>query len=143
MLAGATRHSPRADEFIQMFGIFRAARVPADIRMQQNLWSVQQAVDYMRSKTPWLDEDVARVDAEIYLRRPPGYGVAYTIGKLQMDALLADRASQLGTDFSLREFHDQFLASGQLPIALIRYEMIGEGDEVALFWKTPPIPAAN
>lgn len=143
MLAGATRHSPRADEFIQMFGIFRAARVPADIRMQQNLWSVQQAVDYMRSKTPWLDEDVARVDAEIYLRRPPGYGVAYTIGKLQMDALLADRASQLGTNFSLREFHDQFLAAGRLPIALIRYEMIGEEEEVALFWKTPPIPAAN
>lgn len=143
MLAGATRHSPRADEFIQMFGIFRAARVPADIRMQQNLWSVQQAVDYMRSKTPWLDEDVARVDAEIYLRRPPGYGVAYTIGKLQMDALLADRASQLGTDFSLREFHDEFLAAGRLPIALIRYEMIGEEEEVALFWKTPPIPAAN
>jgi len=143
MLAGATRHSPRADEFIQMFGIFRAARVPADIRMQQNLWSVQQAVDYMRSKTPWLDEDVARVDAEIYLRRPPGYGVAYTIGKLQMDALLADRASELGTDFSLREFHDEFLAAGQLPIALIRYEMIGAQEEVALFWKTPPIPAAN
>jgi hypothetical protein len=142
-LAGATRHSPRADEFIQMFGIFRAARVPADIRMQQNLWSVQQAVDYMRSKTPWLDEDVARVDAEIYLRRPPGYGVAYTIGKLQMDALLADRATQLGKDFSLREFHDQFLAAGRLPIALIRYEMIGESEEVALFWKTPPIPAAN
>lgn len=143
MLAGATRHSPRADEFIQMFGIFRAARVPADIRMQQNFWSVQQAVDYMRSKTPWLDEDVARVDAEIYLRRPPGYGVAYTIGKLQMDALLADRASQLGTDFSLREFHDEFLAAGRLPIALVRYEMTGADEEVALLWKTPPIPAAN
>lgn len=142
-LAGATRHSPRADEFIQLFGIFRAARVPADIKMQQNLWSVAQAVDYMRSKTPWLDEDVARVDAEIYLRRPPGYGVAYTIGKLQMDALLADRATQLGTDFSLRAFHDEFLAAGRLPIALIRYEMTGEKEEVDLFWKTPPIPAAN
>lgn len=142
-LAGATRHSPRADEFIQLFGIFRAARVPADIKMQQNLWSVAQAVDYMRAKTPWLDEDVARVDAEIYLRRPPGYGVAYTIGKLQMDALLADRASQLGGDFSLRVFHDEFLAAGRLPIALIHYEMIGEKEEVALFWKTPPIPAAN
>lgn len=143
MLTGATRHSPRADEFIQLFGIFRAARVPADIKMQQNLWSVAQAVDYMRSKTPWLDEDVARVDAEIYLRRPPGYGVAYTIGKLQMDALLADRATQLGTDFSLRKFHDEFLAAGRLPIALIRYEMTGEKEEVALFWKTPPIPAPN
>jgi len=143
MLAGATRHSPRADEFIQIFGIFRAARVPADIYMQQNRWGVGEAVEYMREKTPWLDEDVARVDAEIYLRRPPGYGVAYTIGKLQMDALLADRASQLGDAFSLREFHDEFLAAGRLPIALLRYEMTGQDDEVALLWKTPPIPKAS
>ncbi|EAQ29336.1 hypothetical protein NAP1_01150 [Erythrobacter sp. NAP1] len=140
MLAGGTVHSPRADEFMQIFGIFRAARVPADVYMQHNIWSVPEAVAYMREKTPWLDEDVARVDAEIYLRRPPGYGVAYTIGKLQMDALLADRASQLGEEFSLREFHDQFLAAGRLPIALVRYEVTGLDEEVALFWQTPPIP---
>ncbi len=143
MLAGGTAHSPRADEYMQLFGIFRAARVPADVYMQQNVWNVQQAVDYMRAQTPWLDEDVARVDAEIYLRRPPGYGVAYTIGKLQMDALLADRAQQLGEAFSLREFHDEFMAAGRLPIALIRYEMTGEADEVARFWETPPIPPAD
>ena len=142
MLAGGTAHSPRADEFMQLFGIFRAARVPADVYMQHNRWNVRQAVDYMRAKTEWLDEDVARVDAEIYLRRPPGYGVAYTIGKLQMDALLADRASQLGADFSLREFHDEFMAVGRLPIALIRYELTGEDDEVSLLWATPPIPPA-
>ena len=94
----------------------------------------------MRLKTPWLDEDVARVDAEIYLRRPPGYGIAYTIGKLQMDALLADRSQQLGESFSLQEFHDNFLAAGRLPISLIRYEMTGLDDEVRLFWTTPPIP---
>ncbi|GMN03792.1 DUF885 family protein [Erythrobacter sp. MTPC3] len=139
-ITGATAHSPRADEYMQIFGIFRAARVPADARMQQNVWDVREAVDYMKAKTPWLDEDVARVDAEIYLRRPPGYGVAYTIGKLQMDALLADRAVQLGEEFSLREFHDRFLANGRLPIALTRYEMTGEADEVAAFWNTPPIP---
>ena len=143
MLAGATRDRPRADEFMQLFGIFRAARVPADINMQRNGWKVTEAVGYMRSKTPWLDEDVARVDAEIYLRRPPGYGIAYTIGKLQMDALLADRASQLGEAFNLKDFHDQFLAAGRLPIALVRYEMTGADDEVALFWNTPPIPPAD
>lgn len=140
MLAGATRHSPRADEFIELFGIFRAARVPADVFMQHNRWDVREAVSYMRLKTPWLDEDVARVDAEIYLRRPPGYGIAYTIGKLQMDALLADRSQQLGESFSLKEFHDNFLAAGRLPISLIRYEMTGLDDEVRLFWTTPPIP---
>jgi len=117
--------------------------VPADINMQRNGWKVTEAVGYMRSKTPWLDEDVARVDAEIYLRRPPGYGIAYTIGKLQMDALLADRASQLGEAFNLKDFHDQFLAAGRLPIALVRYEMTGADDEVALFWNTPPIPPAD
>jgi hypothetical protein len=142
-LAGATRHSPRADEYMALFGIFRAARVPADIAMQQNRSNVREAVEFMRQRTPWLDEDVARVDAEIYLRRPPGYGVAYTIGKMQMDALLADRATQLGEAFSLRAFHDEFLAAGRLPIALIRYEMTGADDEVALFWTTPPIPPAG
>ncbi|WP_252260363.1 DUF885 family protein [Erythrobacter aurantius] len=143
MLAGGTVHSPRADEFMMLFGIFRAARVPADVYMQHNRWNVREAVDFMRAKTEWLDEDVARVDAEIYLRRPPGYGVAYTIGKLQMDALLADRASQLSSDFVLKDFHDQFMASGRLPIALVRYEMTGLDDEVALFWTTPPIPPAD
>ncbi|WP_338242478.1 DUF885 family protein [Aurantiacibacter hainanensis] len=141
VLAGGTEHTPRGDEYMMLFGIFRAARVPADIYMQHNAWDVREAVDFMRAQTPWLDEDVARVDAEIYLRRPPGYGVAYTIGKLQMDALLADRAMQLGDDFVLRDFHDEFMAAGRLPIALIRYEMTGEADEVALFWDTPPIPA--
>lgn len=135
--------SPRAEEFIQLFGIFRAARVPADIHMQHNRWSVAQAVASMRRMTPWLDEDVARVDAEIYLRRPPGYGLAYTIGKLQMDALLSERARQLGPGFVLRNFHDQFLAAGRLPISLIRYEMTGDSSEVERFWRTPPIPPAD
>ena len=141
-LAGAPV-SPRAEEFIQLFGIFRAARVPADIQMQHNRWSVAEAVASMRRMTPWLDEDVARVDAEIYLRRPPGYGLAYTIGKLQMDSLLAERARQLGAGFVLRDFHDQFLAAGRLPISLIRYEMTGERNEVDRLWRTPPIPAAD
>ena len=142
MTAGAVAN-PRAEEFIHLFGIFRAARVPADIRMQHNQWSVAEAVAYMRRMTPWLDEDVARVDAEIYLRRPPGYGVAYTIGKLQMDALLAEQAQRLGPRFVLRDFHDRFLAAGRLPIALVRYEMTGEADQVARFWRTPPIPPAD
>ena len=139
MTAGAVK-SPRAEELIKLFGIFRAARVPADIRMQQNQWKVADAVAYMRRMTPWLDEDVARVDAEIYLRRPPGYGVAYTIGKLQVDALLAERSMQLGPKFVLRDFHDEFLAAGRLPIALIRYQMTGAPEAVAAFWSTPPIP---
>ncbi len=142
MTAGAV-DNPRAEEFIYLFGIFRAARVPADIQMQRNRWTVRQAVAAMRAATPWLDEDVARVDAEIYLRHPPGYGLAYLAGKLQMDALLAEEAARLGDKFSLRDFHDRFLAAGRLPIALIRYEMGGQGSDLQAMWRTPPIPPAD
>lgn len=142
MVAGAVDDSPRAKEYIYLFGIFRTARVPADIRMQLNQWKVAEAVDYMRAMTPWLDEDVARVDAEIYLRRPPGYGLSYLIGKLQMEELLAARARQLGDKFVLKDFHDQFLAAGRLPIAVTHYEMTGDAAKVSRFWHTEPIPPA-
>ena len=142
MTAGAVEN-PRAEEFIYLFGIFRAARVSADINMQRNRWTLPQAVAAMRAATPWLDDDVARVDAEIYLRHPPGYGLAYLTGKLQMDALLAEESARLGDKFNLRDFHDRFLSLGRMPIALIRYEMSGDGAEIADMWKTPPIPRAD
>ncbi len=140
MQAGVLKNYPRVDELIYLFGVFRAARVPADVRMQRNEMTVQEAVDFMREKTPWLDENVARVDAEIYLRRPPGYGVGYTIGNLQMRKLFADRSNQLGDAFNVKEFHDAFLAVGRLPISLIRWEMTGLDDEVRDFWDIAPMP---
>lgn len=143
MMAAGAVENRRAEEYIYQFGIFRAARVPADINMQQNLWTVKQAVAGMRAATPDLDEDVARVDAEIYLRHPPGYGLAYLLGKLQMDALLAEESRRLGDRFTLRDFHDRFLAAGRLPIALIAYEMSGDARDLAPMWRTPPIPARD
>lgn len=141
MQAGVLAGRPRVDELIYLFGIFRAARVPADIGMQRNEMTVEQAVGYMRDRTPFLDADVARVDAEIYLRRPPGYGIGYTVGYLQMRKLLADRRWQLGEQFDIRQFHDDFLSRGRLPLALLRWEITGLDDEVRQFWNWQPIPA--
>lgn len=140
MWAGVLDEYPRVDELIYLFGIFRAARVTADVKMQRNEMSVQDAIDYMRAKTPWLDENVARVDAEIYLRRPPGYGIGYTIGNLQMRKLLADRADQLGDAFTVKEFHDAIMDAGRLPISLIRWEMTGIENEIIDFWRTELLP---
>jgi uncharacterized protein (DUF885 family) len=80
-----------------------------------------------------MDEDVARIDCEIYLRRPT-YGNAYMMGKVQIDRLVADRAPQLGDKFTLLEFHDAFLAAGHIPVSLIRWEMTGLDDEVRALW---------
>ena len=53
--------------------------------------------------------------------------MTYTIGKAQREALMADRAQQLGDRFDLGRFHDEFLSAGTIPISLIRWEMTGYG----------------
>jgi hypothetical protein len=140
MQAGLFDELPRVRELIQIFGIFRAARVPADVWLQTRQMGVEQVIDYWLPRVPFLDRNVARVDAEIYLRRPPGYGIGYTIGSLQMQRLLADRKRQLGDDFDLKAFHDSLMTSGRLPLSLLRWEMTGLDDEVKQFWKREPIP---
>ena len=134
MNAGVIDDLPRVRELIYVFGIFRAARVPADVWLQSNEMTVDEVVDWWRERTPWLDVDVARVDAEIYLRRPPGYGLGYTVGMLQMQRLVGDRKRQLGDRFVLQDLHDAFMAAGRLPVSLIRWEITGLEDEVSELW---------
>lgn len=139
---GFLEDRPRVRELIDIFGIFRAVRVAGDIDLQLNRKTVPQVVADWQAWTPWLDPNVARVDAEIYLRRPPGYGLGYTVGMIEMQKLLADRRHQLGERFVLKDFHDQFMAAGSLPIALIRYDLTGLDDEVRHFWRRDPLPPA-
>jgi len=130
---------PRGKELIYVFGIFRAVRTAADVRMQRNEMDAKEAASYWIKWTPYLDEDVARVDAEIYLRRPPGYGLSYTIGSFELSKLLMDRQHQLGADFSLKDFHDYLMQAGWLPVSLLRYDLTGYDDEVSRFWQRTPL----
>jgi hypothetical protein len=143
MQAGLFEEQPRVRELIQIFGIFRAARVPADVWLQTRRMNVNEVVNYWLERVPYLDRNVARVDAEIYLRRPPGYGIGYTVGTLQMKRLLADRKQQLGDGFKLQVFHDELMDAGRLPLSLIRWEMTGLDDEVLHFWQQEPMPKGN
>ena len=140
MNAGLLDDKPRVRELIYLFGIFRAARMPADVWLQLNIMSAEEVADYWIERVPYLDRDVARVDAAIYLRRPPGYGLGYTTGMLQMQTLLAERKRQLGEAFRLRDFHDELLAAGRLPLSLIRWEMTGNDTGIAAFWAREPLP---
>jgi hypothetical protein len=64
----------------------------------------------------------------------PGYELAYGTGFVQHFKLLGDRAQQLGKDFNMREFLDEFFAAGMVPYALIRWEMTGLTDEIEKLW---------
>lgn len=138
--AGLLDSLPRTKELYYLFQIKRATRNKAEVMMHDNKFTIDDAVKSMMDNVEFLDADVARVDAEIYLRRP-AYGSGYQMGKLQIDQLLSDRFHQLKDKFNLKQFHDEFLAAGTIPISLIRYEMTGYGDEVGDFWKRIPGPS--
>ena len=57
-----------------------------------------------------------------------------------MQALLAERKRQLGEAFSLKDFHDEFMAAGRLPLSLIRWEMTGNDEDVVALWAREPLP---
>jgi hypothetical protein len=127
--AGLLDERPRTRELFYIAQLKRAARIPAELAMQTGRWSLQQAIDYLVAEVPLMEENLARYDLAIYLRRP-AYGMNYTVGKAQMERLVADRSRQLGDQFDLGRFHDEFLAMGSIPIALIRWEMTGLDDEI-------------
>ncbi|WP_414901486.1 DUF885 family protein [Sphingomonas flavalba] len=129
----------RTREFIYIFGLFRAARTIGDVKMQRNQMTVGETMAFWKEWTPYLDDNVARVDAAIYIRRPPGYGMTYTIGAMQLQQLLVDRKRQLGDAFSLRAFHDYLMNTGRLPVSLLRYDLTGHDDEVRRFWNHVPL----
>ncbi|MHB9881172.1 DUF885 family protein [Pacificimonas sp. ICDLI1SI03] len=130
---------PRTRELIYIFGLFRAARTIGDVKMQRNEMTVDQTMQFWKEWTPYLDDDVARVDAGIYIRRPPGYGMTYTIGAMQLQKLLVDRKRQLGEDFSIKGYHDYLMNTGRLPVSLLRYDLTGYDDEIREMWDHQPL----
>lgn len=135
--AGLLDAEPRVRELIYVFSLWRAARTIGDIHNQRNDWTVRETHDFWIESTPWMDEGVAHRYS--HLRASPGHGLEYTIGMIEMYRLLSDRAQQLGEDFVLKEFHDEFISRGPLPISLIRYEMTGFDDDVSRFWNRTPL----
>lgn len=131
--AGLLDERPRTRELFYIAQLKRVLRVPVEVKMQTGEFTLEEAVQFLMDEVPFMDENLARYDLQIYLRRP-AYGMTYLTGKMQFEKLLADRSRQLGEDFNLGKFHDDFLASGSIPLSLIRWEMTGLDDEVKKLW---------
>ncbi|OYZ13711.1 MAG: hypothetical protein B7Y35_07585 [Sphingomonadales bacterium 28-64-96] len=136
--AGFFDDRPRVKELIYHFGLWRAARTVGDIENQRNEKTAAEVANWWRKVTPFLDADVARKYAHI--RTLPGHGLEYTIGNVQMWELLAAARHKQGERFNLRNFHDDFIRRGRIPMALIRYEMLGDDTMEHALFARPPIP---
>ena len=65
----------------------------------------------------------------------PGQAITYQIGKSQILAFLADARTRDGAAFNLLHFNDTLWRNGNVPIALQRWEYLGDASEIALIDK--------
>ena len=131
--AGLLDAVPRARELTWILLAFRAARALGDLMVHSGDWTVEEAVDFAVKNTPrgWVKPDGRTIwgDIGLYLRQP-GYGTSYVYGKIQLERLMADKAIQLGDNFQLRDFFDDYFSRGVIPASLIRWEMTGHDDAI-------------
>lgn len=141
--AGLFDDSPRAREIVWIMLAQRAARGLASLYAQANLFDIQQAKDFQVRWTPrgWMrpDLDLLGFEQQLYLRQP-GYGTSYVTGKHLLDQLVKDRASQLGAGFSMRRFFEEVNGAGMIPVALIRWQVTGQDDEIRALTSPEPEP---
>ena len=55
----------------------------------------------------------------------PGQALSYKIGQLKIRELRNRAEASLGDDFDVKEFHDQVLNSGSLPLVLLEEKING------------------
>ena len=101
--------------------LWRAVRIVLDVGLHTRGMSPEQATDYLADR---LAMDRARAASEVsrYCAWPT-YQLCYAVGRREILHLRDAYRERAGGSFQLREFHDQFLAYGGLPVSLIRWGM--------------------
>jgi len=56
----------------------------------------------------------------------PGYFIAYTARRAQIETLLAEYRAKAGAGASLRDFHDRLLCYGSTPLSIIGPELLAD-----------------
>ena len=126
--AGLYDDSPRSREIIYNFARLRALRVEVDVKLALGRFSMAQAAEYLARTVP-MDRRTAQGEAADFATAP-GLGIAYQIGKLQIERTLAERRLQQGDKFTLRDFHDYVWSNGNVPLSLQRWELLGLDDDI-------------
>jgi uncharacterized protein (DUF885 family) len=106
----------------QYFGMLsmemhRAIRLVVDTGIHAKGWTREQAIQYSLDHEA-ESEDGIIAEIERYMATP-GQAVSYKIGQLKIRQL-RDRAEKaLGQEYDIKEFHNQILNSGSLPLVLL------------------------
>jgi uncharacterized protein (DUF885 family) len=102
----------------------RATRLIVDTGIHALGWDRGRAVKALEATG--LSTWKAEVEADRYIAMP-GQALCYKVGQMEIERWRDEAASRERSSFSLRDFHDQLLAMGSLPLPAMRRELgIGE-----------------
>ena len=132
MHAGLYEDSPRSKEIVWIMLAQRAARGLGSLYAHANMMTMEEAGRVHVKWTPrgWMEREphLLRFEQHLYLRQP-GYGTCYVTGKYLIEGLMTEYAKQkeaAGEPFIMKDFFEEFNDAGNIPVELIRREMIGE-----------------
>ncbi len=97
--------------------MLRAMRLVVDTGLHAKGWSREAAIDYMLANSGMGRSD-ATAEVERYIAWP-GQALGYKIGALTIQRLRREAEAKLGTRFDIKDFHEQVLGSGALPLPVL------------------------
>jgi uncharacterized protein (DUF885 family) len=107
----------------------RGARAIVDPMLATGQWDFKRAVQFYSEQTGFTPE--ASEAAVAGIASAPGYFIAYTAGRAQLEDLLGQYLNKAGERASLRDFHDRLLSYGTTPFAIVAPELLADLDKSA------------
>lgn len=97
--------------------MYRAVRLVVDTGIHAKRWTREQAIEYMMANTGMAEAEVVSEIERYFVS--PGQALSYKIGMLKILELRERAKTALGPKFDLREFHEQVLKNGSMPLAVL------------------------
>ena len=106
----------------QYFGMLgmemhRAIRLVVDTGIHSKGWSREKAIQYSLENEAESEDSITR-EIERYMANA-GQALSYKIGQLKILELRAKAEKNLGDKFDIKEFHNEVLETGCIPLALL------------------------
>ena len=99
---------------------WRAARLVVDTGLHALRWPRQRSIDFLENAG--LTATDAEIETDRYIAWP-GQALTYKVGQREIERLRREISARDGSAFDLREFHDQLLGHGSLPLATLAREL--------------------
>ncbi|XHC24700.1 DUF885 domain-containing protein [Phycisphaerales bacterium ac7] len=110
------------DDFGRLsYEMWRAMRLVVDTGVHAFGWSRDRAIEFMLENSALTRTNVER-EVDRYISWP-GQALGYKLGELEIRRLRAVSEESLGDGFDIRDFHDQLLWSGSVPLPVLRHKI--------------------